>query len=150
MAAAGRRVRLLVGADMLPAAEDQAFARRMAERAPRALEVVEATSARQWLETLARAAVVVSGRFHHTIAAATLGTPFVLLESNTPKNAGLAAALESAAPLPLDTPELTERLVDRASEAFEGRGNDRGARTGLPARLRAEAMNNFLRLPPLR
>ena len=151
MATTGHRVRLLVGAGMLPAVDDQSFARRMAEHSPRTIEVVEATSARQWLDTLAGAAVVVSGGSHHTFAAATLGTPFVLLESNTPKNAGLAMVLESAPLLLLDTDGLTERLIERALEAIEGRGDDtRGPRPDLAAQLCSDAMNNLLRLPSLR
>jgi polysaccharide pyruvyl transferase WcaK-like protein len=32
-----------------------------------------------WLDTIASASLVVSGRFHHTIAAAVLGIPFIII-----------------------------------------------------------------------
>jgi tetratricopeptide (TPR) repeat protein len=149
MTATGMKVRLLMGASMLPAIEDVEFARLLAARVPRGLEVVDADSLDTWLGTIARAAVLVSGRFHYTIAAATLGTPYVLLESNTPKNVGLAAVLESPAPVSLDSLRLSDELAERAGDAIGGRGDyARGPRPDLAARLCADAMQNFLRLPP--
>ena len=46
-----------------------------------------------------RARLLVSGRFHHSIAAAALGTPFVVFNSNTPKIDGLMALLGHEPPL---------------------------------------------------
>ena len=40
-----------------------------------------------------KATILVSGRFHHTIAAACLGTNFIVLNSNTPKIDGLLQAI---------------------------------------------------------
>ena len=37
--------------------------------------------------------MLISGRFHHTIAASCLGTPFICFSSNTPKIDGLAQLL---------------------------------------------------------
>jgi polysaccharide pyruvyl transferase WcaK-like protein len=140
--ARGTALRVLIGASMLPAADDAEFVRRLVRESPDAWEVVEADRMEQWLDTLARAAVVVSGRFHHTIAAATLGTPFVLLESNTQKNAGLASVLGAPPPKPLDAADLVEQLVAGVDSA-------RAPRADLAAELCAAAMRNFLRLPPL-
>lgn len=137
-------VRVLIGARMFPAPEDRAFVAALEARVPGRFEVVDADSIQRWLETIARAGTLVSGRFHHTIAAAALRTPFVLLESNTPKNAGLAAALGAPAPLPLDHPRLAEELEARTGVARESAAG--------PERLDALcdlAMRNFDALPAL-
>jgi polysaccharide pyruvyl transferase WcaK-like protein len=91
--------------------------------------------------------VLVSGRFHHTIAAACLNTPFVLLGSNTPKNAGLAETLGVPAPLALDSPGFVEALISRTEAAREGGSppEDEGARRA--AGLRELALENFSGLP---
>ncbi len=150
MALAGMQVRVLTGASMLPAADDLSFAQALKRGAPRVVEVVEADSLEWWLATLARAAVVVSGRFHHTIAAATLGTPFVLLDSNTPKNSGLARVLGSPPPLSLNTPELADQLTARTEDALRHHGAYAApARADLAPQLCEGAMRNFLGLPAL-
>ena len=150
MALAGMGVRVLTGASMLPSADDVAFAHALKQGAPRVVELVEADSLEWWLETLARAAVVVSGRFHHTIAAATLGTPFVLLDSNTPKNRGLARVLGSAPPLSLDAPDLAGELTACAEDALRHRGSyATAARNDLAESLCEQASRNFLGLPSL-
>lgn len=150
MALAGMSVRVLTGASMLPAADDLAFAQALKRGAPRVVELVEADTLEWWLETLARAAVVVSGRFHHTIAAATLGTPFVLLDSNTPKNSGLARVLGSPPPLSLDTPDLADQLTARAEDALRHHGAYAApARADLAEQLCEGALRNFLALPAL-
>jgi polysaccharide pyruvyl transferase WcaK-like protein len=41
-----------------------------------------------WLGLIARASLVVTGRYHHVVAALALGTPVVALSSNTPKIEG--------------------------------------------------------------
>ena len=150
MAMAGMNVRVLTGASMLPAADDLAFAHALKHGAPRVVELVEADSLEWWLETLARAAVVVSGRFHHTIAAATLGTPFVLLDSNTPKNTGLARVLGSPLPLSLDAPDLAEQLTARTEDALRHHGAYAAPeRRELADQLCEGALRNFAALPAL-
>lgn len=63
--------------------------------------------------------VLVTGRFHYGIAAACLGTPVVLLESNSQKNSALAAIAGLTPPLPHDAladPRALETAVDAARE----------------------------------
>ena len=50
-----------------------------------AIQCVNAQSMREWLQVLAQAACVVSARFHHSLAAVSLGTPCMAFASNTPK-----------------------------------------------------------------
>ena len=49
------------------------------------IELVEATSFHQWCETIASAKVLLSARFHYTVAALATGTPVLSFPSNTPK-----------------------------------------------------------------
>jgi len=51
-----------------------------------------------------------SGHFHHTIAAAFLGTPIVVTAGSTPKIEGLLAMLEIAALFDNNAGQLAERL----------------------------------------
>ena len=76
-------------------------------------EIIEANSIKKWLDTIYQASLLVSGRFHYTIAAAVMGTPFILLESNTPKNAGLAKSLGAPPPLSYRSHDLLIQLLDR-------------------------------------
>ncbi len=46
---------------------------------------VDAQSMREWLDVMRHAACVVTARFHHTLAAVSLGTPCMVFPSNTPK-----------------------------------------------------------------
>ena len=39
----------------------------------------------QWLDVISHCACMVSARFHHTLAAISLGTPCLVFPSNTPK-----------------------------------------------------------------
>ena len=60
-----------------------------------------------------------SGRFHHSIAAAYLGTPFVLCASNTPKNNALLEELGLSKPLSYDEPELGAAMIDRSERVID-------------------------------
>ena len=86
---------VLLGAARYLAADDVIFAERLAKAAPGAFEVNLVSSELDWLRAIDEAALLVSGRFHHTIAAAFLNTPFLVMESNTPKISGLLEALGS-------------------------------------------------------
>jgi polysaccharide pyruvyl transferase WcaK-like protein len=143
MIAQGTPVTFLTGANLLPAVDEDRFLRALRERAP-GLRVVEADSVREWLAVLADAAVVVSGRFHHTLAAASLGTPFVLLDSNTPKNAGLARMLSAPEPIRLGSPTLAEEMI----AATRGRLATAPTTPTLDA-LCQLALENFGELPAL-
>ena len=140
-----RRVRVLVGANMFPAPDDRAFAQSLEQRVPGTIELVNANRMDVWLDTIARASLVVSGRFHHTVAAAALNTPFVLLGSNTPKNAGLAEALHAPQPLSLDSPRLLEEMLSRTEAALGEGGHGEGDEA--LATMCDAAMKNFLALP---
>ncbi|WP_295870984.1 tetratricopeptide repeat protein [uncultured Zhongshania sp.] len=89
----GYGIKILIGASAFLAADDVAFAQWMQRSAAGQFELHIADTERQWLECIANAELLVSGRFHHSIAAACLDTPFIVTESNTPKVLGLLELL---------------------------------------------------------
>jgi polysaccharide pyruvyl transferase WcaK-like protein len=107
---------VLIGADAYIAEDDARFASILQQTAGGCFRLVNATSELEWLRTIADAALLVSGRFHHSIAAAFLDTPFIVMESNTPKIAGLLERLESKSFLSVMQPRLGEALEERARQ----------------------------------
>ena len=75
------------------AADDREFARLLGHATGGTIELCHATSEAAWLSAIPSARLLVSGRFHYSIAAAWLGTPFIALDSNTPKMDGLMQTL---------------------------------------------------------
>ncbi len=79
-------------------------------------QIVNANSINEWLDTIANANILVSGRFHHTIAACCLGTPFIALNSNTPKLDGLMELLEMPHTLQYNDKDLLNKLMRQSEE----------------------------------
>ncbi|HUJ19140.1 MAG TPA: tetratricopeptide repeat protein [Nitrospirota bacterium] len=115
----GHVIKVLIGANLRPARDDKLFVQGLTEACPDAWSRVRAESLDAWLDTIAQASVLVSGRFHHTIAASMLGTPCILLGSNTPKNAALAQVVGIDPPLSWADPALAEILVTRTEDALK-------------------------------
>tara|TARA_R110001592_G_scaffold254048_13_gene517297 strand:+ start:1337 stop:4066 length:2730 start_codon:yes stop_codon:yes gene_type:complete len=92
--AVGYSIKLLIGASAFLAADDVVFVQWMQRKAAGKFDLCVADTEQAWLECIANAALLVSGRFHHSIAAAFLETPFIVTASNTPKVAGLLELLE--------------------------------------------------------
>ena len=82
-------VTVLIGARDNIASDDVTFVNDLYAQLEGNVTVLVASSLQQWLQCLANAKLLVSGRFHHTLAAAMLDTPYVLLNSNTPKLHGV-------------------------------------------------------------
>jgi polysaccharide pyruvyl transferase WcaK-like protein len=134
---------VLLGARRNPAIDDRAFTETLATIAPGQYKIHEAKSMEEWLDRIATASLLVSGRFHYTIAAACLGTPFVALEGNTPKMAALAETLGVDAPLSYADPKLHIRLIQRSSEALKAGAASEVDRQSLLNRLCGMAEKNF-------
>ncbi len=117
----GRRICFLTGAKSSPAQEDVGAFAVMKEAIPD-LEQVNATSMKMWLETIAQASCVVSARFHHTIAAAALGTPVVTFPSNTPKVGAICEMFGLNPPLQPNDPSFVEKIQGLVRDALDGRG----------------------------
>ena len=119
MQSEGFRVSVLIGAAQLPAREDLEFVDTLRRRCKFEWELVQPGSLKEWLDCVASATLLVSGRFHYTIAAAFLNTPCVVFESNTPKNDALCDCLGLPAPLRYSAPDLDDALTERSRRALE-------------------------------
>jgi polysaccharide pyruvyl transferase WcaK-like protein/Flp pilus assembly protein TadD len=111
---AGLRPAFLFGANANLAADDRDFARLLTRATGTGVELCHATSEAEWLSAIASARLLVSGRFHYSIAAACLGTPFIALDSNTPKMDGLMQTLGLGCRLNAGSPTLPGDLVRHA------------------------------------
>ena len=121
--ALGYGVDVLVGANAYVAGDDLAFVNALQRRLQGRYRLVAATSEAEWLQAIGSAQLLVSGRFHHTIAAAWLGTPFLVSASNTSKIDGLLQRLE----IEPDTVWISPAQPQQARQRFD-------ALLGEPAR----------------
>lgn len=114
-------VKILVGAKANPAHDDLEFINTLTSLLPFSPVIINAKSASEWLDTIAGASLLVSGRFHHTIAAAVLQTPYIAFESNTPKISGITEILGLPEPIPAgNDPELMLKIIlERTVTALE-------------------------------
>lgn len=140
--ATGLRPAFLCGSAGGLAADDRAFARVLAAAAGGPVEVLHATSEAQFLSAIASARLLVSGRFHYSIAAAVLGTPFIALDSNTPKMDGLMAALGIEARLDSRSARLEAALRERVAALLDDPASARVSEASRAA-LRDAAGRNF-------
>ena len=97
-------VHVLTGANAFPAADESRFVSALSQACRDDIRLTIATSEAEWLNEIGNARLVLSSRFHHSIAAAFLGTPFLVSGSNTPKIAGLLDRLSMDAQLSLPEP----------------------------------------------
>jgi len=109
---------VVTGAQANPAADDARFLAALRDVEAGDWTYVEAGSLEEWLSTIGSAALLVSGRFHHTLAAFAMRTPFVMLNSNTPKMPALAQMLGAPEPILYRDPDLSGLLADRAERAL--------------------------------
>jgi tetratricopeptide (TPR) repeat protein/polysaccharide pyruvyl transferase WcaK-like protein len=111
----GYQVEILAGANAWIARDDVQLLQALRRRIDGGYRLVAATSEAEWLAGIAGAKLLISGRFHYSIAAACLGTPLLLAASNTTKNDGLLRRLALAKEqvwLPLENPAEVERRVE--------------------------------------
>lgn len=144
--AKGCAVEVLVGANAHLAQDDVQFVAALHARLRGRYRLVAATSEAEWLGTIAGADLLVSGRFHHSIAAACLGTPFLVASSNTAKIDGLLRRLELPKDLLWISPAEPESSLHRAGALLANPGSGRPS-PGALANLRELAARNFHGLP---
>jgi polysaccharide pyruvyl transferase WcaK-like protein len=109
---------VLTGAKANPASDDEKFVSALCQALPEGWTHMVATSMEQWLSVIASASLMLSGRFHYTIAACILDTPPVVLGSNTPKNLALTEAAGLPPPLDYTASDLETALTVRTKEAL--------------------------------
>ena len=110
----GTRLKFLTGAKVFVNQEDARIYEEMKRHCP-TLECVNALSMQDWLSTLQNAACLVSARYHHTLAAASVGLPCVVFPSNTSKTNASLDMLGLNTMLSLDQdPEPIQHLLNEA------------------------------------
>lgn len=107
----GFKTKVLVGAAAFPAKDDQKFVDFLKAHCQAHWDLISASSIEEWLNTINHANLLVSGRFHHSIAAFCLNTPFIALNSNTHKVHAICSLLGHVEPLLFSDPELSNQLV---------------------------------------
>lgn len=123
----GYKIKVLVGSETKDVVKDdlafvECFKRELQSEIP--WELVEAKNIDQWLDTIRDAALLVSGRFRHSIAAACLKTPMVALNSSAPKVHALMEMLSLPAPLNWDDKRLLEKLILASDQVLKTQAAD--------------------------
>jgi polysaccharide pyruvyl transferase WcaK-like protein len=135
-----RPLHYVTGAKDHPALDDAKVLDALAAAVP-ALTHSSAETFEDWTNMIAGAACLVSGRFHHTIAAAFLGTPVVTFRAGTPKLEGLCQALGYEPPLTFSDSDCVEQAINRVQRALSGNGVVLAA--DIKSRLMEAADRNF-------
>ncbi|MBL0208414.1 MAG: polysaccharide pyruvyl transferase family protein [Propionivibrio sp.] len=119
----GYAIEILSGAKAFLASDEIGFVEQMV-RALEARKVAHVLhfppSEMAWLDGIGTAALVVSGRFHYSIAAAFQQVPFLVAESNTLKIAGLLSELEIESALVGLPREQYRSVVEKAKQLLLG------------------------------
>ncbi len=126
----GYDVNVLIGAKDNPAKDDLAFVEHLRTYSGERIgwNLIEARSLQEWFDTFHRASLLISGRFHHTIAASCMGVPTVICESNTLKNQALSEMLELDPPIDYKHPDFFAMLTERVERGLNEPRRDVTAR----------------------
>ena len=135
-----RPLHYVTGAKDHPALDDARVIDALVAAIPSVTHVVSETF-EDWARAIGTASCLVSGRFHHTIAAAFLGTPVVAFRAGTPKLDGLCQALDFPVPLDVSLSESTGRAIQDVQEALAGTAPRLA--DDVRSRLMADAARNF-------
>ncbi len=139
----GYKVYVLTGARAFSSVDEQSFTKNLSKVCPYGWTKINAKSMDEWLDAISGAAVLVSGRFHHTIAASATGTPFILFESNTNKNRGIAKTLNAPEPLRYDTADLHQLIYRTESVIKDCTSTSSNAHRAMVDLLCDFALKNF-------
>ena len=111
---------ILTGAKSHPALDEQNFLAWLDEyRNELSWRIVSPDNLVAWYRYIAGARLLISGRFHHSIAAYFQNTPFVLMASNTPKNVALSETLMTDKPIDYSDEKFAESLLGSALEKLD-------------------------------
>jgi len=133
---------LLVGASAFIAGDDICLVNELSAVIGIECQLIYAHSEQQWLRTIDEAQLLISGRFHYTIAAAFLNTAFIVMESNTPKITGLLDMLQSNNFISVEETQLADKLLTKTNEIING-VTPSTISPQLKNKLTALALNNF-------
>ncbi len=107
------------------------------------LAVKEIEDPDEFLTQLESASFLISGRFHYTITAFALRTPFLMLSANTPKNVALSEMLDCEPPLCWDDPDLYKKIHRNFEQLNVGKSSPSYRRDERLEHLRALARRNI-------
>ncbi len=139
----GYKIKVLHGAKAFPAQDDQIFIQELQQIEFKSYEVIDAKSLTEWLDCINSAAVFISGRFHHSLAAIYLETPCVMMESNTLKNVALAETFNLPEPIKFNSENFFDELLERTEKALTSEPIDIALRKNLLQRSEV----NFAKIP---
>jgi polysaccharide pyruvyl transferase WcaK-like protein len=114
--ASGARLIFLTGAKAMVNSEDALIFEALKSMCP-AITLTNAYSMAQWLDVLSHCACVVSARFHHTLAAVSLGTPCLVFPSNTPKTNASMTML--GMPYVMDIQHDLDKVITLLNQAIQ-------------------------------
>lgn len=84
------------------------------------LELIEAVDFEQWCQTIAAARLLMSARFHYSIAAMAMGVPCISFPSNTPKVQGVHAMCDQEGYLDWFDQEFNTKLTRLIVRGMDG------------------------------
>ncbi|NNJ92433.1 MAG: polysaccharide pyruvyl transferase family protein [Gammaproteobacteria bacterium] len=139
----GNPVRFLMGAKSRNAPEDYKTFELLNAELPE-LEAIEAESMEEWINNIRFSNYLLSGRFHHTIAALALGTPCSTFPSNTPKIEGVMHTLNENKVIEAPLEEISERILDALEKPMTDVSDNRTKRMIDLSSMNFEAIHNHL------
>lgn len=139
-----RTFHYLVGAKRRPDPKEPQFFESMRREIPN-LEYKEAESIEEWVGEIRNASFLISGRFHHSIAAAMVDTPVIVFPSNTPKIHAACSMMGLDAPIPYDFPNVEKAIAMAVRKAMDGKTPLMNQET--KSVILALAGNNFKNIP---
>lgn len=105
-------VGVITGASNHLAKDDEAFLEKL-RKYDCEWQNIRTNSLIEWYDAISTSSILISGRFHHSIAAAFLNTPFLLFDSNTLKNTALCETFKIDGPYSFDDDGLYEILLQK-------------------------------------
>ncbi len=123
MYAQGYSINFLYGASKYPAQDDKLVIDTIKSNLKNKLKIIEVNTTHEWLSHIESASILVSGRFHHTIAAACLNTNFIMLNSNTPKIEGLKEMLHCRDIIQYQDPQIRTKLLEQTNSIAKSNKN---------------------------
>src|SRR3954468_3451971 len=102
-----------------PSKDDEALMTFLKDKNIKNFKTTEAKALDEWLEVIENSTLGVWGRFHHSIAAFCFGTPFITLNSNTPKIDGFLTELGKESAIQYTDHDLFNKLINQTEVKLE-------------------------------
>jgi len=115
----GLKAKFLLGGKAHLAREEEAIYQRFKAEGL-SVSLVKATSIEEWANEILSASLLISGRFHYTIAAMALLTPCISFPSNTPKVQGLYDLFDLEGYLDWSDEAFSEKISGLVSKGLDG------------------------------